>query len=239
MFEHFSFSSAPTQHVLYPSFLMEDNISPTSSRESTPCYDRTYTTYIPPPTPFPTSTSIAELSLELDKYSLSPRRKSSCIDAPPPHRVHVIDQTPRSVGPQGRQVSHRRQSLVRRQCSSAHLTRVASLVDDMLQQHGSPVYTSSQKTLGTADETSSPSPSPEETCSPHYFNVTSAPSSLLDIVQAETLHHPSRTNAYKIDKELRHCGSRDTLRAQEKVLKPIRLRRRPTQASMSMPRERK
>ncbi len=218
MFEDFSFLSPSRQRAYYSSCQMEDSISPNSSRESSPCYENGYNGS----RRYSTSNSIAELSRHFNQHTLSPRRPSTVLEDSTPRArdTNPYLQSPNSFS---NRVCRRRQSINRLQCSSAHLSRISTLVEGMVQT-GQPYYDSSM-----LDDSTSPSLSPDEhepTGDP-YFGFTPLPASTAEIgadSPSSAQHSLRHSHSYKIDKELRHSASREGL-GKPMVKKKIRMRR--------------
>jgi len=222
MFEDFSFASATRQRAFYdPLPTMDDSVSPSSSRESTPCYDNGYNFS---GGRYSMSNSIAELSRDFDQHTLTPRTrrpsKSRDGSTPPARERNQHLQSPNSFF---NRVCRRRQSINRLQCSSTHLSRISALVENMVQT-GQPLYDSTHPNAMLDDSTSpslSPGEAPPNTTSyfgftplPHY-SVTSGPG----LAQHFVRHSQSR----RTDKELRHSASRDG--SVTMVKKKIRMRK--------------
>ena len=218
MFDDFSFLSPSRQRAYYSPCQMEDSISPSSSRESSPCYENGYSGS----GRYSTSNSIAELSRHFNQHTLSPRRPSTVLEDSTPRArdTNPYLQSPNSFS---NRVCRRRQSINRLQCCSGHLSRISTLVEGMLQT-GESHYDSS-----TFDDSTSPSLSPDEhePTSDTYMGFTPLPASA-PVPGAGTPTSPQHSlrhsHSYKIDKELRHSASRDGL-GKPMVKKKIRMRR--------------
>ncbi|KAK0508877.1 hypothetical protein JMJ35_008248 [Cladonia borealis] len=224
MFDDFSFLSPSRQRAYYSSCQMEDSISPSSSRESSPCYENGYSGS----RRYSTSNSIAELSRHFNQHTLSPRRPSTVLEDSTPRArdTNPYLQSPNSFS---NRVCRRRQSINRLQCCSGHLSRISTLVEGMLQT-GESHYDSS-----TFDDSTSPSLSPDEhePTSDSYMGFTPLPASATGIGAGSPTspqHSLRHSHSYKIDKELRHSASRDGL-GKPMVKKKIRMRR----SSKSLP----
>ena len=201
--------------------MMEDSPSPNSSRESTPFPDNGYDVS---GRQYRTSDSITELSRDLDRHTLTTRtrRPSTSPEGPGTRPCEQIQhlQSPTSFS---NRVCRRRQSINRLQPSSSHLTRISTLVENMVQT-GQPLYDSTHP-RAMLDDSTSPSLSPDEV-SPNtsfYFGFSpispSSVSSGSDLAQHSQRYFQSR----RIDRELRHSASKDgniTL-----VRKKIRMRK--------------
>ncbi|KAL9637394.1 MAG: hypothetical protein Q9164_002214 [Protoblastenia rupestris] len=197
---------------------MSHTVFPHSSRDSSPLLDGSSNT-TSRRTSSSTTTSINDLSQFLTRHTLTTRRSSISLDT----RLHnPLANPPRTTS---RLINSRRQSLIRRQNSSSHLDRVATLVDDLLQNNQYIAYPS------TLDEDiSSPSLSPDElpTIRNSYLNLMHHPSAA-HVPNAEdvTSRHPHQLDPdyYKMNKDMRHMTSSHTLnRGKERVMKPIKMR---------------
>lgn len=226
MFEDFSFACTIRRHLYHISLTaMEDSISPSSSRESTPFYESGYNVSQRPLSV--TSNAITELSQHFDQHSLTPRRPMLPRDGSTP-RAHEQQFTHPSASSFSNRVCRQRQSLNRLQCSSTHLSRISALVEDMVQST-QPLYGPIHST-SMLEDSSSPSLSPDEQTpsATSYFGFTPiagngpAIASLHGSAQRSLRHSPS----YRIDKELRYNASRDGIgRSQQMVQKKIRMRK--------------
>ena len=233
MFGHFSFACPSRQRAFHSPYLMHDTVSPTSSRESTPCCDSDCNGSSP--RGYPISTSIADLSHHFDRHTLTPRRPSNCLDESTP-RARDLNPPHRSPTSFSNRAC-RRQSLNRLQCSSDHhLSRISALVDEIVQT-GQPLYEPTHPTA-LLDDSSSPSLSPDEmppTASPmtSYFDIpvsrlsssvrpSSSYSANFDSrLSQHSLRHP---HSYKIDKSSRYHASSEGIR-KPMVKKKIRMRK--------------
>ena len=208
-----------------PFLTMDDGMSPNRSRESSPCYEisyenssRRYST---------TPTSIAELSQHFDRHTLTPRRPTIARDYPT-SLARDQSQSLHSASSFSNRVCRQRQSLNRLQCSSAHLSRISALVEDMVQT-GLPTYDPVHPHSRLDDSSTSPSLSPDEQQPPNgasYFGFTPLPSTSAT-ASASAQHSLRHSQSYKIDKELRHSASREGVGSggQRMVKKKIRMRK--------------
>ena len=221
MFDDFSFASPPKQLSLYKSLQMEDSVSPNSSRESSPGYDNGYNSS----RRYSSSNSITELSRHFNQHSLAPRRPATVLEEPSPRRR---DPNPylQSSNSFSNRVCRQRQSVNRLQCSSAHLSRISALVEDMVQT-GQPYNTyGPTHSSSMLHDSTSPSLSPDEhpsSSSESYFGFTPIPISSANSGSHPAQHSLRHQHSYKIDKDLRHSASRDVL-GQPMVKKKIRMR---------------
>lgn len=225
MFEDFSFACASRQHAFYDPYPMIDNVSPTSSRESTPCYDNGYSDSAE--RGYPISTSVAELSQHFDQHTLTP---SVCVEGSIPRALELgpPHHSPNSFP---NRVCRRRQSLNRLHCSADHLSRISALVEEMVQT-GQPLHETTHP-AALLDESLSPSLSPDEVPPmASYFKVSPPrPSSSFSANCDPRLpqHSLRHSQTYKVDKDLRHSGSREGI-GKPMVKKKIRMRK-----SLKMP----
>ena len=224
MFEDFPFLSPSRQRAYYSSCQMENRMSPTSSRESSPGYENGYSGS----RRYSTSNSIAELSRHFNQHTLSPRRSSTVLEDSTPltRDTNSYLQSPNSFS---NRVCRRRQSVNRLQCCPTHLSRISTLVEDMVRT-GQNYYDSS-----LLDDSTSPSLSPDEhePIPDSYMGFTTLPTSTQGIGSgspSSPQHSLRHSLSYKIDKELRHCASREGL-GKPMVKKKIRMRR----SSKSLP----
>ncbi|KAL8676252.1 MAG: hypothetical protein Q9186_007213 [Xanthomendoza sp. 1 TL-2023] len=121
-------------------YLMDDNISPTSSRTSTPILEETNMHQSPL-----SMDSVTELSYRLEQHTLEARRQqqqaSTSFEPPPtlsPPSWDEIDPPPTSSSLRTRRrrsssllVWQQRQTMTRRQCTTAHLSHISALVEEM------------------------------------------------------------------------------------------------------------
>ena len=222
MFEDFSFASASRQRAFYDPFpTMDDGVSPSSSRDSTPCFVNGYNGS---GRRYSISDSIAELSREFDQHTLTPRsrRPSVSRDGSTPrareHYQHL--QAPSSFS---NRACGRRQSINRLQCSSTHLSRISALVENVVQT-GQPLYDSTHPNA-MLDDSTSPSLSPDEdppSMTDSYFGFTPLASSSTSGGSGLAQHSLQYSQSHRIDKELRHSASRGEVTL---VKKKIRVRK--------------
>ena len=200
-------------------------MSPDCSRDSSPCYEdsdehaaRSHST-VP--------SSIAELSHHFNQQSLTPRRLPIRPENPLP-RAREHTQNLQASSSFSNRVCRQRQSFNRLQCSSAHLSRISALVEDMVQT-GLNTYDPVHLRSRPDDSSTSPSLSPDEQHQPNggsYFGFTPLRSASAT-VSASAQHSLRHSQSYKIDKELRHSASREGVGSggQRMVKKKIRMRK--------------
>lgn len=219
MFEDFSFACA-SRHAFYDSYPMNDSVSPTSSRDSTPCYDSGYN--ISSEQGYPISTSIAELSQHFDQHTLGP---SVCVEGSIP-RARELDPPRHSPNSFSSRVCRRRQSLNLLQCSADHLSRISALVEGMVQTE--PPLHEPTHPAALVDDSTSPSVSPDEIPPmTSYFDISSSrlsPSFIANCDPRLPQHSLRHSHSYKVDKDLRHSASRDGI-GKPMVKKKIRMRK--------------
>ncbi|KAK3173176.1 hypothetical protein OEA41_006505 [Lepraria neglecta] len=208
---------------------MEDSVSPNSSRESSPGYENGYHGS----RRCSSSNSIAELSRHFNQHSLTPRRPSTALKESTP-RARDPNPYLQSPNSSSNRVCRRRQSINRLQCSSAHLSRISTLVEDMVQT-GQPynIYDPTHSS-SMLDDSTSPSLSPDEHASSSSSSSSSFSSSYFGFTPLSASSAVGGSNAaqlslrhqhsYRIDKDLRHSASRDGL-GKPMVKKKIRMRR--------------
>lgn len=223
MFDDFSFACPSRQPAFYHPFPMDDSISPTSSRDSTPCYDNGY--HVSPERGYPISTSITELSRHFDRHTITPPRPSICVDGSTPHprELNPPHHSPNSFT---NRICRQRQSLNRLQCSSDHLSRISALVEEMVQT-GQALYDPTHPTA-LLDEPTSPSLSLDGVPPmASYFDVSSSrPSSSFSASCDAQLpqHFLRHSQSCKMDRDLRHRISREGI-GKPMVKKKIRMRK--------------
>lgn len=224
MFEDFSFACAYRQHTFYDPNTMDDSVSPTSSRESTPCYDNGYNGSLERGSPI--STSIVELSQHFDQHTLTSRRPSVCVEGSTP-RARELNPPHHSPISFSNQVCRRRRTLNRLQCSSNHLSRISALVEEMVQTGQSLFEPTNPPSL--LDDSTSPSLSPDEVPPmASYFNrpsLRSSPSLSANCDPRLSQHSVQQSHSYKIDKVLRHSASSREGVGKPMVKKKIRMRK--------------
>ncbi|KAL2042182.1 hypothetical protein N7G274_005370 [Stereocaulon virgatum] len=200
---------------------MEDSVSPNSSRESSPGYGNDYNSS----RRYSSSNPIAELSRHFNQHSLAPRRPAMVLEEPLP-RARDPNPYLQSSNSFSNRICRQRQSVNRLQCSSAHLSRISTLVEDMVQT-GQPynTYDPTQSPSMLVDSTS-PSLSPDEhpsSSSESYFGFTPVSTPFASNGSHPAQHSLRHQHSYKIDKDLRRSASRDVL-GKPMVKKKIRMR---------------
>lgn len=209
MFEDFSFASASKQQqAFYDSFpTMDDSVSPSSSRDSTPGYDNGN---IGSGRRYSISNSIAELSREFGQQTLTPRnRRPSISQDGSTLRAREHNQHLQSPSTFSNRVCRRRQSINRLQCSSTHLSRITTLVENMVQT-GQPLYESTHPNA-RLDDSTSPSLSPDEEppSATSYFGFTPLPNASPTNGSGLAQHSLRHSQSHRVDQELRRAASRD------------------------------
>ena len=202
---------------------MEHAISPNSSRDTTPNGEDDNSN--PATQCSATYNSITDLSQHFDRHSLTSRRPSVVRETLPLRaRDHV--QSLQSASNFSNRVCRQRRSLNRLQCSPTHLSRISALVEEVVQT-GHPIYDSTYPNHSTLDDSTSPSLSPDEQrpSQSSYFGFTPLSPSSTSTFGARTTHSTRQVPSCKVDKELRHCTSRESIGGQRMVQKKIRMRR--------------
>lgn len=223
MFEDFSFASASRQHAFYDPDPMDDSVSPTSSRESTPYSGNGYNGSSEPG--YSISTSIAELSRHFDQHTLTHHRPSVSGEGSTP-RAHELNPPRQASNSFSNRVCRRRQSLTRLQCSADHFSRISALVEEMVQT-GQPLCETAHP-AALPDDSTSPSLSPDD-ISPmaSYFKTSSPRPSSSCSANGDTRlpqHSLRHSQSYKVDKDLRHSASKEGI-GKPMVKKKIRMRK--------------
>ena len=225
MFKQFSFATATNRRCYYmPSTPMEDSISPSSSRQSSPFHLHSHSASERGAAT--AATSIAELSHHFGQHTLSQRHlgleEDDLLSSPSEHGCHHCSLT----SPSRRQ----RQYVNRLQHNSTYLSRISALVQDVVQST-QPIYDSTHPNALLEDSTSpSLSPDDEAPSAESYFGFTSLrPSSFAARGSQDPVRQSTRyPRSYKVDKDLRHAASRGggIGTGQRMVQKKIRMRRR-------------
>ena len=230
----------------------DGHVSPTdaSSRSSTPgCYssEQEYQSCTSPPSrpssshfSSQSSTSISELSQYFTRHTIQPQRRST---PNPFDHVHPplglfrphdpVDLASLSTT-YAHRIARRKQSQRGLQCNPKHLHRVASLVEGMMEdQDDTPNsnITSQPSSISLSEDSGSDFSSLTSMSSPESEEApAAAPSSYFNLgsirAEVESTPKPKSMTCCRMGKELRHMGSH------EKVLKPIRMRRRPRRESL-------
>ena len=215
------------KRVSYPFTLMDDGLSSDLSRGPTPSYEngstqstRRYS---------PASNPIIELSQHFGQHSISPRQP---IVARGTLESRITDH-PRDLQSTNNfsdRFCRRRHGQDRLQCSSARLSRISALVEDMVHT-GLPAYESTHPDP-MLDDSNSPSLSPDEQqpSFPSYFGFMAISASSISTSRAgaygSTLHPLRHSHSYKIDKDSKHNALRDGIGGQRIVKKKIRMRKK-------------
>ena len=204
------------------------------------------------------TTSMSELSQYFRHHSIKPQRRSTPNPLDHAHaplgfyRPHDPADLALLSTTHAHRIARRTQSLRGLQCNPKHLHRVASLVEGMMQDSGDTTrreITSQPSTVSLSEDGSSSSSSdfssltsmssPESEEAPNGISLSTTPSSSssssysysyfkLEGTSAEVqpTPRPKSVTCCRVGKELRHVGSH------EKVLRPIRMRRRPRKESL-------
>ncbi|KAL8713378.1 MAG: hypothetical protein Q9220_002577, partial [cf. Caloplaca sp. 1 TL-2023] len=222
MFDDYTFATASQPHGVYTTNYMDDGVSPTSSRMTTPPPDEMYTSDTRSD-----SNMITELSVRLEQYNLgaSTQPLGTFSEAALPATFSDIEPPTlplRKLRPQASSLNvwQQRQILTRRRCHPAHLSHIKTLAES-IEQDTTPCYNvahPSSNHQGPLSPTSDPSSlnSPESTPS----------SSGSEDCSFESHHISKYALANRIGKEWRRETSLDAVeRRQKLVMKKIRMRK--------------
>ncbi|KAL8764098.1 MAG: hypothetical protein Q9184_000240 [Pyrenodesmia sp. 2 TL-2023] len=224
MFEHYSIAGASLPHDVYQTDLMDDNISPTSSRTTTPAPEEMDLNGLPPPVGL-----VIELSYRFKQQSLGARRQQRrpvnptallppTLDIEPPS-LPLGSSRPRSSS--SLPIWQQRRTMTRRQCTPAYLAQISKLVEE-LSQDVNPCYNT---TRPFSSEYRTPLSPTSIVSSRSSFESTPSSSGSEDS-SFSTVPTSSRVLAHKVDKEARRRERVEALeRRQKLVLKKVRLRR--------------
>ncbi|KAL8703489.1 MAG: hypothetical protein Q9201_003332 [Fulgogasparrea decipioides] len=226
MFDGYSIADASMPHRLDENIIIDDDVSPTTSRATTPAPEEQSLFQFQP-----TMDMVAELSTRFTQQTLGACGQQLATFEPatlcPPPSTDPATST--LAAPLSRRrnpsllLSHHRQSMKRRQCvNPAHLSHISALVEEMPQdvdlqynaahpstQYPSPVSPTSNPYSPTSFE-STPSSSGSEDCG----------------IDLDSLKGLERLHATKIGKAWRRGSFTDPLeRKQKLVLKKVRMRK--------------
>ncbi|KAL8695099.1 MAG: hypothetical protein Q9218_000377 [Villophora microphyllina] len=224
MFDGYSIADASRPHDLDEGFIMDDDVSPTSSRTSTPAPEGTTLYDLPPDMDL-----VTDLSSRFKYQSLESRRHdststyaealtSSSFDLePPPPRPRSSRRRSSSL-----LVWQQRQALARRQCNPAHLSQISALVEE-LSHNSNACYSSAHPSSGCqspVSRTSDPS-------SPISFDSNPSSSGSEDYeIEVDTFSPSEAPPMARVDKAWRRGTSIEALeRKQKLVLKKVRMRK--------------
>lgn len=206
---------------------MDDSLSSSSSRDTTPCYDSSYDSS----SKEYSSNTITELSRHFDRQTLTPRRLNPSRDNLTPQvRDQIQSIYPmNSIPIRSCRNSH---SSIRSHGLTAHMSRLSALVENMVQT-GLPTYDPTYPATILDDSATSPSLSPDErrSSATSYFGLRSlSPPSARAVGSCGTrLQHPLKRSdrAYRIEKDMRQCTSSEGVGGggQRMVRKKIRMRK--------------
>lgn len=226
MFDGYSIAAASQSHGYYA--VMDDDISPTSSRTTTPTPEEA--------TVYHSSSSmdsVAELSYRLEQHTLGARgQRLNILESPSPLLPPSLEFEPpisSSLRTQRRRSStlriwQQRQAMTRRQCiTPAHLSHIPALVEDVSPYVNNPYYDASHPSSTYHRSPGSPTSNP---CSSTSFDPTPSSSGSEDCGSETSSCTSSRILASRVGKEWRRGGSSEAMeRKQKLVLKKIRMRR--------------
>ncbi|KAL8735046.1 MAG: hypothetical protein Q9181_002984 [Wetmoreana brouardii] len=231
MFDGYSITHASMPHGLNENIITEDDVSPATSRATTPAPDE--------PSLYQFSTTmdvVTELSNRFTQYTLTACGQQLATFEPttlypPPSNDPASSTLPAPSSRRRRPsiLSHQRQSMKRRQCvNPAHLSHISALVEEVSQDVNLPYKTArpSARYPSPVSPTSNP-------CSPTSFESTPSSSGSEDCtidldhgIDLDPLKGLERLHATKIGKAWRRGSFTDPLeRKQKLVLKKVRMRK--------------
>lgn len=168
--------------------------------------------------------SMTELSRQFDQHTLEPQKRASFARSPPSQSYHLHPTMGRdlSFSTNSHHASRRpRESMIRRQCSAASMSRLSSLVQDLLREEGS-TYDASHTSPSSNSDSVPPLSSHER---PQLGSPTSSFASTSSCSE-DSEFEPQRSlgtgTAYKVGKDLMHSTSREGVSRQ---FKDIRVRK--------------
>ncbi|KAI4131907.1 MAG: hypothetical protein LQ338_000989 [Usnochroma carphineum] len=223
MFDHYSIAGASLPHDPFETDDMDDNISPTSSRTTTPTPDETDMYDIQQ-----TTDTVAELSNRFKQQSLRDRRQRlppMHPSTPLPPALNIEPPTLPLRSSRRRSSSllvwQQRQSMTRRQCTPAQLSQISKLVEE-LSQDVNPCYNTTHPSSSDTQAPLSPTSNPSS-----FGSLESTPtSSGSEDCGPEITGSSRRMDVGRIDKESRKRSTAEVLdRKQKLVLKKVRMRK--------------
>lgn len=225
MWDDYSFATASQRSISYDP--VDDHISPSSTRGSSRFSgDMSRRS-------FNASRSIAQLTQQLDHHTLEPQQRPSLLRSPP-SEPHSLYSTIRRDSPSSPHTHHakrrQRESMVRRQCSAANMSRLTSLVQDLLEDE-SWAADNLVPSLEEGDGLSplqpceiSPLDSPTSSC----MSPSSCSEEDGDIESASSQRSQQK---FKVGKELAHSSSREFMKRQ---YRDIRMRKSTARRSLPL-----
>ncbi|KAL8768054.1 MAG: hypothetical protein Q9209_005597 [Squamulea sp. 1 TL-2023] len=226
MFDDYSIAGASQPHRTDKNYsmMMDDDISPTSSRTTTPSPEDMSIPQSPP-----AMDSLTELSYRLKQHTLGEREHQSTHLEPLLLSPASLDVEPPTSSARTRRrrsssllIWQQRQALTRRQCTLSHLSHISALVEELSQNVNKPDYDATHPS-STYRSPVSPTSNPSSFAS---FNSTPSSSGSEDCGSG-TSCAPSKIMASKVGKEWRRGAScrEATERKKKLVMKKIRMRR--------------
>lgn len=204
MWEDYSFFIASQRSIVYDS--MDESISPNSSRGASPFVNGKKGRSSK------NSCSITELSQQFDKHTLGPQRQ-------PSHPHDLVRDRPASAHNQNA-VRRQRQSMIRRQCSAANISRLSSLVQDLLEDD---TWSCDTHIAPLEDCDSSPPPPLDEIVPLQSPTFSSASTTSCSEDGEFELHSSSRVQPkFNIGRETKHSSSKEAMGRQ---YRDIRIRK--------------
>ncbi|KAL8904782.1 MAG: hypothetical protein Q9207_003046 [Kuettlingeria erythrocarpa] len=225
MFDDYTIAAASVPHDQYETDFMDENISPTSSRSTTPAPEDMSVYHSPPHLDM-----VTELSHRFKQQSLGSRRQRF----PPMHPAALLPPTldiePPSLPLRSSRrrsssallVWQQRQTMTRQQCTPAHLLQISKLVEELSQDINPSCNATHPSSSSGYRAPLSPTSNPSS-CSSFESTPTSSGSEDSGFHGVRT---SSRRLANRVNKEARRRERIEGLeRKQKLVLKKIRLRK--------------
>lgn len=211
MWEDYSFLIASQRSIVYDS--MDESISPNSSRGASPF------AHGKKARSSKNSCSMTELSQQFGKHTLGSQRQPSHLRSPSNDPHNVARDRPAPAHNQNI-VRRQRQSMIRRQCSAANISRLSSLVQDLLEDD---TWSYDTHITPLEDCDSLPPPQLDEIVPLQSPTFSSASTSSYSEDGEFELHSSSRGQPkLKIGKEMKHSSSKEVMGRQ---YRDIRIRK--------------
>ncbi|KAI4199003.1 MAG: hypothetical protein LQ350_004919 [Teloschistes chrysophthalmus] len=199
-------------------FMMEDNISPTSSRTSTPAPEALFSYEFAP-----SMDMVTELSSRFEHQTLASCGPDTDPLSPPSLNIEPPKRHARSSRSRSSSllVWQQRQTLARRQCTQAHLSQISALVKEMSPDSTHPSFTCS----GPLSPTSNPS-SPGGAFDSNPSSSGSEDCCEIELDTFDCGSAAERPHMTRVGKAWRRATSVEALeRKQKLVLKKVRMRK--------------
>ncbi len=211
MWEDYSFLIASQRSVVFDP--MDENIAPNSLREASSFLNNEQGRSSN------ASCFITDLSQQFDKHTLGPQRQPSHLHSPPNDPHDLARDRPPSTHNQN-VIRRQRQSMIRRQCSAANISRLSSLVQDILEDD---TWSCGTHIAPLEDCDSLPPPPPDEVAPLQSPTSSSASASSCSEDGDFELHSCSQGQPrFKVGKEMKHSSSKEAMGRQ---YRDIRIRK--------------